>query len=851
MALFKCKMCGGNLEVQEGMTVCECEYCGSVQTVPQLDDEKKIALFTRANRLRNACEFDKAAGVYETIIADFPEEAEAYWGLLLCKFGIEYVDDPKTGKKIPTCHRSSFDSIMDDSDFEMVMEYSDPESRAVYRNEAKAIEELRIGINEVSSKEEPYDIFICYKETDAMGERTIDSVIAQDVYDALVEKGYKVFFSRITLEDKLGQEYEPYIFAALNSAKVMLAFGTDYEYYNAVWVKNEWSRFLGLIEKGAKKTLIPCFKGIDAYDMPKEFARLQAQDMGKVGAIQDLIRGIKKIIGNELPTATVTKETVADSGRTNTEPLLKRAFMFLEDCDWKSANEYYEKVLDIDPENTSAYLGKLMAELRVRRQEDLKDVRETFDNNNNYKKVLRFGDENLKEILVGYIEHINTRNENKRLNGIYTDAKDIMSEAHTEGAYKEAAQLFESVSEYLDSAALAKECYEKANKVNSDIKKCDELFKLLKSTIRNETDGKGRKEQVEQNISELTSHHRQLLELRSKWSEIEKNIVSLNREIQTIQEEISQLNNEVSSLGFFAGTRKKEIKGEIASHERKIQSLKGQVTTYEVQKAEFSSWEILLNEISKTEEKINEQNKVLVDICNVIDSSKIREELNCYEYGKKLLSEFSESLFSAKEGDYIKFGTYPQTKTGDKLDIEWLVLEVKDGKALVISKYALDCKEYNTRIIDVTWETCTLRKWLNNNFINAAFSADEKAMIPTVTVTAEKNPKHRTEPGNATQDQVFLLSIAEVNKYLSSVDTRQCKPTDYAVRGETDVKRSNGNCWWWLRSPGILQNNAAYVSNVGAVQESGHYVGTIMESGSRYGNNDTAVRPAMWIDLNY
>ena len=114
MAVFKCKMCGGGLNITEGMTVCECEYCGSVQTVPQLDDEKKINLFSRANRLRSAGEFDKASGVYETLVSDYPEEAEAYWGLLLCKFGIEYVDDPGTGKKVPTCHRSSFDSIMED-----------------------------------------------------------------------------------------------------------------------------------------------------------------------------------------------------------------------------------------------------------------------------------------------------------------------------------------------------------------------------------------------------------------------------------------------------------------------------------------------------------------------------------------------------------------------------------------------------------------------------------------------------------------------------------------------------------------------------------------------------------------
>ena len=304
MAILKCKMCGGDLNIAEGVTVCECDYCGTKQTVPTADDEKKLTLFARANRLRFGNEFDKAAGVYEAIVADFPEEAEAYWGLVLCRYGIEYVDDPATAKKIPTCHRSSFDSVMDDSNFELVLEYADPVARGVYREEAKQIEELRRGIIAVSSKEEPYDIFICYKETDEKGERTIDSVIAQDVYTALTDKGYRVFFSRISLEDKLGVEYEPYIFAALHSAKIMLAFGTDYEYYNAVWVKNEWSRFLQLIAKGEKKTLIPCFKGIDAYDMPKEFAKLQAQDMGKVGALQDLMRGIEKILGVEKPQPT-------------------------------------------------------------------------------------------------------------------------------------------------------------------------------------------------------------------------------------------------------------------------------------------------------------------------------------------------------------------------------------------------------------------------------------------------------------------------------------------------------------------------------------------------------------------
>ena len=408
MAIIKCKMCGGDLNIAENNSVAVCEYCGTQQTVPSADNEKKLTLFGRANRLRMACEFDKAAGVYESIVVDFPEEAEAYWGLVLCKYGIEYVDDPATGKKIPTCHRSSFDSVMDDSNLEQALENADAIARRVYRDEAKAIEDLRKGIIEVSGKEEPYDIFICYKETDDNGDRTIDSVIAQEVYDALTEKGYRVFFSRITLEDKLGQEYEPYIFAALHSAKIMLAFGTDYEYYNAVWVKNEWSRFLQLIAAGEKKTLIPCFKNIDAYDMPKEFARLQAQDMGKVGAMQDLLRGIEKILPRE---KQVVKETVVVQQPQNnaTASLLKRAFMFLEDRDWESAEEYCEKVLDIDPECADAYLGKLMAELKLYERAELKNCAKPFDGNSNYKKVIRFADDKLKNEINGYIDYINAR----------------------------------------------------------------------------------------------------------------------------------------------------------------------------------------------------------------------------------------------------------------------------------------------------------------------------------------------------------------------------------------------------------------------------------------------------------
>ena len=384
MAIIKCKMCGGDLNIMEGASTAECEFCGSIQTIPKVDDEKKLTLFARANRLRAACEFDKAAGIYEAIVADFPEEAEAYWGLVLCKYGIEYVDDPATGKKIPTSHRSSFDSVMDDSNFEQAVENADLMAQRVYREEAKQIEKIRKGILEVSSNEQPYDIFICYKETDPNGDRTVDSVLAQDIYDALTAKDYRVFFSRITLEDKLGQAYEPYIFAALNSAKIMLAVGTCYEYYNAVWVKNEWSRYLKIIAQDKSKYLIPCYKGLDAYDMPKEFQHLQSQDMSKVGAIQDLLRGVEKILPKQKNTTVVQERVVVGgSGNNKIASLLDRGNMALEDGDWAKADSFFEDVLNNNSKNAQAYLGKALAQEKcrtidafVRKRKELRNVKD-------------------------------------------------------------------------------------------------------------------------------------------------------------------------------------------------------------------------------------------------------------------------------------------------------------------------------------------------------------------------------------------------------------------------------------------------------------------------------------------
>ena len=131
---------------------------------------------------------------------------------------------------------------------------------------------------------------------------------------------------------------------------------------------------------------------------------------------------------------------------------------------------------------------------------------------------------------------------------------------------------------------------------------------------------------------------------------------------------------------------------------------------------------------------------------------------------------------TVKVGDYIKFGSYEQDNNiaNGKEPIEWQVLDVQAEKALLISKYALDNQRYNDARETLTWESCTLRTWLNDAFLNDAFDIGEQRRILMTTVNADKNPDYSTDPGKATQDKIFLLSITEVNKYFTSNSERAC-----------------------------------------------------------------------------
>lgn len=1007
--IIKCKMCGGDIDFIPGATYGTCEYCGSTSTIPQAEDENKLNRYNRANHFRRQCEFDKAVAAYEKILEQDDTDAEAHWGAVISRFGIEYVEDPATHQRIPTCHRVQVASILTDEDYLAAVENApDEESRRIYQEEAARIAEIQKGILAISANEKPYDVFICYKETDENGQRTRDSQWAQDVYYGLTEQGLKVFFSRITLEDKLGQQYEPYIFAALNSAKVMVVIGSRPEYFNAVWVKNEWSRYLSLMKHDHKRLLIPCYRDMDPYDLPEELSMLQSQDMSKIGFMQDLLRGIQKVMQQptSAPQGVRVETATAETNVPGVTSLLKRAALFLEDGDTASAREYYDRVLDIDPECAEAYMGKVCAETGCRKESDLGALNYCVDMRGDWQKAVRFASAAQKQTYTGYMASVRARVEEHchelaidcacavavgrgsrakmddalkayRANCLtkgsestdysaeegaswhlagYQSIRNTLAQMAadgdprdvTEGMLKVAAAMFGQIKGeearaqqclVLAEQARQKAIYEKASRRRMEIgmpslTDAADLEALAKQfgQIPGYKDAKKQAEQCLQDAENAreTVYNDAVEAMQEaekgnfsfKWEKAIRMLAreGLNgyRDVEELRKQAEQRRKECENaeekerkakerknkrltvafvlvvliacvVGWFVVTRvipnnkyQRAVTlrengqyddaiaafaelGDYSDANEQIAEMKYQQAValrengqYEEAIAVFAE----LGDYSDAKAQITEtkyqQGKELLTAKNYDDAARVLISIKEYKDVDKLLSEDDNMIAAARDakfavGNYVSFGTYPQTKAGDdETPIEWLVLARDGNKALLISRYGLDAQPYNKDYTSVTWETCTLRTWLNSTFYNKAFSSAEQAAILTTDVDNSKSQRYSiwtTSGGNNTQDKVFLLSYAEANKYFgvtyvnSSNTKSRVAPTAYAIAQGAGKNSSNKTTdrtdagWWWLRSPGSYQDYAARVDDFGSLC---------------YGNVDAAsgsARPALWVNL--
>lgn len=970
--IIKCKMCGGDIDFIPGATYGTCEYCGSTSTIPQAEDENKLNRYNRANHFRRQCEFDKAVAAYEKILEQDDTDAEAHWGAVISRFGIEYVEDPATHQRIPTCHRVQVASILTDEDYLAAVENApDEESRRIYQEEAARIAEIQKGILAISANEKPYDVFICYKETDENGQRTRDSQWAQDVYYGLTEQGLKVFFSRITLEDKLGQQYEPYIFAALNSAKVMVVIGSRPEYFNAVWVKNEWSRYLSLMKHDHKRLLIPCYRDMDPYDLPEELSMLQSQDMSKIGFMQDLLRGVQKVMQQptSAPQGVRVETATVETNAPGVTSLLKRAALFLEDGDTASAREYYDRVLDIDPECAEAYMGKVCAETGCRKESDLGTLNYCVDMRGDWQKAVRFASAGQKQKYEGYMARVRARVEEHchelaidcacavavgrgsrakmddalkayRANCLtkgsestdysaeegaswhlagYQSIRNTLAQMAadgnprdvTEGMLKVAAAMFGQIKGEEERAhqclvlaeqARQKAIYEKASRRRMEIGMPDLMdaadLEALAKQFGQIPGYKDAKQQAEQCLQDAENARETVYnDAVEAMQEAEKGNFSFKWEkaIRMLAREGLNGYRDVEELRKQAEQRYEECRN-AEEKERKAKERKNKRLTVAfvlvVLIACVVGWFVVtrvipnnkyqravalrengqyddaiaafaeLGEYSDANEQIAEtkyqQGKALLSAKNYDDAARILISIQAYKDVDKLLEKDDNMIAAARDakfavGNYVSFGTYPQTKAGnDATPIEWLVLARDGNKALLISRYGLDAQRYNKDTTSVTWETCTLRTWLNGTFYNKAFSSAEQAAILTTNVDNSKNQCYSgwsTNGWKNTQDKVFLLSYAEANKYFgvtyynSSNTKSRVAPTAYAIAhgawtSSSDKTADSVNAgWWWLRSPGSDQRSAAYVLADGSLYD------------LSVGSDSASVRPALWVNI--
>lgn len=478
MAILKCKECGGEIQPQEN-GLGKCLYCGAVQTLPKDKDDKIQNLLNRANDFRLNCDFDRAIFEYEKVLRLSEKEPEAHWGLFLSKYGVEYVKDNMTFTYKPTLHRISSISVFDDVDYQATIKYADSISAMQYKKDAENIEMVMKELLLLSANQEPYDVFLSYKELDDITrQRTDDSYLAHDLYNELTSQGYKVFFAPKSLGVGL---FEPKIYSAIISSKVMIVLGTQPKYFDAIWVKNEWSRFAELIDNGEQKVLVPVFKNMEAGQLPNRLAKYQALDMSNISFLQTLTGIIAQSV-NHQSRVNFNKDSSAE------DAYLERGFLALEDRDFTQANAFFENALNLNPHSSQAYFGKLMVEMKISKQEQILTSSKPLKEYSNFEKAVRFADQQLKTALLQYEENVNNSLLEQKYNALINNLTNI----------KDLNDLSNSINDF-----------EKIKKFKNANKYIEKLTSINNMLLKN-------KEDSDKSIKAKTEYERECNALRAK-----------------------------------------------------------------------------------------------------------------------------------------------------------------------------------------------------------------------------------------------------------------------------------------------------------------------------------------------
>ena len=834
---LKCKSCGFPLVVKPGEVVAKCEACGLVNTLPSMDTDQKILRCNHANDYRQNCEFDQAAQLFQDILKEDAREPEAYWGLVLCKYGVQYVDDPKDGHRVPTCNRIQSIPIMADVDYKKALTYAEDSRLGVYQYQAKEIDEIQKKIIEISSHEKPYDVFICYKELDNLtGQRTQDSVLAQELYRELTDYHLRVFFARITLREKLGVEYEPYIYAALTSAPVMIHVTTSYNNSNAPWVKNEWSRYLSLKNSGSDKSFTVAYKSLNPdVALPKEFSGKQASDLSRVGAMQEIAEWASQAV----------KQYKEKQGRGHEDEealklTISKAFEHLAIGNRNQAEQMFRACLEVDKTCAEAYLGLVMTRRNYMNRRQLGTGMVSLTDDLNFNLAVQYADEDLRRELEAAEAQIQNRIREKR----EADARKA-EEERLEAERKAEAERRRKEQERLEKERVeqkAKEEEKRKRKQEETRKKEEEKRKRIGIIIcvaavacfafyLNVVLPARRKAERNKKRAVMYEDAMELLDANqydSAYSQFE-NLAEVG------YKDSRQMLTEVYS-SWISDAKKQLLNGEYQSCISTLESLEKRVSDYDVDDFYQTKYRAYLG--------LNEYTLAYECLGNYSDPSEVESAMQEIR---------DSSIQNATVGSTVYMGQFEQDSNTDNgmEPIEWKVLDIQDGKAFLISDKILTYKVYNEEVEgyvfaheekDFIWEFSYIRDWLNTEFYNAAFSESDKARIIKTTYKSEGNggENHINNKIFYTSENVTLLSDEEVKTYFGEKEDAEAGDTQSAQdeRIATVWRES-----WFLRSSyeagetsGLRMTHR--VTSSGDVDWDG------------WQNCELGIRPAMWISIS-
>lgn len=529
--------------------------------------------------------------------------------------------------------------------------------------------------------------------------------------------------------------------------------------------------------------------------------------------------------------------------------LLERAFMFLEDGDWDKADIYCESVLDQNPKCAEAYLGKLMAEVKIRKKEDLSKAKEPLDQSDNYRKVMRFADESLRE-------RLSNAKEVQHNEQLYAEAMACMTAASDEEAYRNAAQKFYSLGSYKDASSRREQCLQRADRIRADrmqreeTKWKEDIYSRAEKCMHKGTiESYNTAIQLYESVPNFRSSAAQISECRRKIEDLEAKETARQIAAEKAKKKAKKIAIIAAPIVCVCIVFVIVLNAVIIPNQKYNEAMDL------IDSGDYESAYALLEEIGKNDVIATNKYDRAIDLIDSGDykaAYALLDGLSYRDSEEKLQSMKSQHpqafLGGADVGDTVTFGTYEQNNnySDGNENIEWVVIDKQEDKIMVVSKYIIAGQPFNTTNEGhISWENCTLRKWLNNDFLNEAFSDAEKKLITDTTIFSTEYLAHSTTDYSTT-DKIFLLSENERNM-LSSVDALKGIVTESVIALFSDaansdvanINPSNFEPLWWLRTTWEDADDSC-ASVVCRVDYDG-WIYAVEEN--------AGVRPAMWISL--